>query len=71
MRKLNKYKEVFTNGAYMVLTERIKNDRNGNPRYQLDIVKDGDYKGTYNISTYYGLEEYIEEQVFTGKFLGK
>ena len=71
MRRLNRYKEVFTNGNMMVLTERIKNDINGNPRYQLDVIEDGQYKGTYNISTYYGLEEYIQEQIFTGKFLEK
>ena len=69
MRKLNREKQVFTNGAYTVLVERIKNDINGNPRYQLDVIENRNYIGTYNISTYYGLEEYIEEQVFTGKFL--
>lgn len=69
MRKLNREKQVFTNGAYTVLAERIKNDINGNPRYQLDVIENRSYIGTYNISTYYGLEEYIEDQVFTGKFL--
>lgn len=71
MRKLNKNKEVYTNGTYTVLAERIKNDINGNSRFQLDIVKDGVYQGTYNIKTFYGLKEYIQEQIFTGKFLEK
>lgn len=69
MRKLNRHKEVFTNGNMVVLAERIKNDINGNPRYQLDVIENRSYIGTYNISTYYGLEEYIEEQVLSGKFL--
>lgn len=71
MRRLTRGKDVFMDGAYIVLAERIKNDINGNPRYQLDVIKDGAYKGTYNIKTFYGLKEYIQEQIFTGKFLEK
>ena len=69
MRRLNRYKEVFTNGNMVVLTERLNNDVNGNPRFQLDIIEEGHYEGTWNISTYYGLKKYIQEQIFTGKFL--
>ena len=70
MRKLNKNKEVYTNGTYTVLAERIKNDINGNGRTQLDIMKNGDYLGTYNIQENFRyIENYIQEQVFTGKFL--
>lgn len=70
MRKLNREKQVFTNGAYTVLAERIKNDKNGNGRTQLDVIKDREYLGTYNIQENFRyIENYIEDQVFTGKFL--
>ena len=70
MRKLNREKQVFTNGTYTVLAERIKNDRCGNGRTQLDIMKDGEYLGTYNVQENFRyIENYIEDQVFTGKFL--
>lgn len=72
MRRLNRNKEVFMDGAYIVLAERIKNDRCGNGRTQLDIMKDGKYLGTYNVQENFRyIENYIQEQVFTGKFLEK
>lgn len=69
MRKLNREKQVFTNGAYTVLAERIKNDINGNGRTQLEIIKDGEYLGTFNVQENFRyIENYIQEQVFTGNF---
>lgn len=63
MRKLKKFKEVYRKGEKVALVERIKNDRNGNPKYQVDIIDNGEFVGTYNVVSY-GIRKFIEEKVF-------
>lgn len=62
MRKIKKYKEMLIIDNYTVIYERIKNDVNGNPRYEVSIFDNGYYKGTYNIVTY-NVEESINNLI--------
>lgn len=59
MRKLKKYKEILTIENYTVIYEKIKNNINGNPRYEVTIFDNGYHRGTYNIVTY-NVEESIK-----------
>ena len=63
MRKLKKFKEVYRKGETVALVERIKNDRNGNPKYQVDIIDNGEFVGTYNVVSY-DIRKFIEEEAF-------
>lgn len=58
MRKTKKIKEMLVIENYTIIYERIKNDVNGNPRYEVSIFDGGYHKGTYNIVSY-NIEEDI------------
>ena len=59
--KTKKYIEMYNRNGFLVAIERTKNDRNGNPKYNISVFdKDTLYfKGNWNIVTY-DLEHYIE-----------
>ena len=64
MRKTKKIKEMLVIENYTIVYERIKNDVNGNPRYEVSIFDGGRHKGTYNIVTY-NVEEDIKNLLET------
>lgn len=47
---------------YTVIYERVKNDINGNPRYEVTVFDNGYHKGTFNIVTY-TIEESIKNLI--------
>lgn len=51
MAKTKKFKEMLVIESYTIVYERVKNDVNGNPRYEVSIFDSGRHKGTYNIVT--------------------
>lgn len=63
MRKLKRFKEVYKSGEKVALVEKINNDKNGNPKYQVDIIDNNEYVGTYNVISY-DIRKFIEEEVF-------
>lgn len=64
MRKLNKYKEILIIDNYTIIYERIKNDVNGNPRYEVTVFENMHHIGTYNIVTY-TIEDSIKNLIET------
>ena len=52
MAKTKKFKEMLVIESYTIVYERVKNDVNGNPRYEVSIFDNGYHKGTYNITSY-------------------
>ena len=59
--KTKKNYEMFSRNGFLVVTERIKNDRNGNPRYSISVFdKDTLYfSGNWKVVTY-NVDHYIE-----------
>ena len=62
MRKTKKIKEMLVLENYTIIYERLKNDVNGNPRYEVSIFDGGYHKGTYNITSY-SVEEDINNLI--------
>ena len=59
--KTKKYIEMYERNSFLVAVERIKNDINGNPKYNISVF-DKDklhFKGNWNKVTY-NLESCIE-----------
>ena len=52
--KTKKYMKMYRKNSFLVVTERTKNDRNGNPKFSISVFdKDTLYfKGNWNIVTY-------------------
>ena len=52
--KTKKNYEMFSRNGFLVVTEKIKNDRNGNPRYSISVFdKDTLYfSGNWKVVTY-------------------
>ena len=60
--KTKKYISMYNRNSFLVTVERTKNDKNGNPRYNISLF-DKDtlhFKGNWTVVTY-DLEHYIEE----------
>ena len=59
--KTKKYIEMYNRNEFLVAIERTKNDRNGNPRYNISVFdKDTLYfRGNWTVVTY-DLKHYIE-----------
>lgn len=62
MRKTKKFKEMLIIENYTVIYEKIKNDLNGNPRYEVTVFDGGYHKGTFNVVTY-TIEKTIENLI--------
>lgn len=53
MRKVNKRNvTMHVENDYKYIIERINNDKNGNPRYNLMVFENGYYLESYNIQAY-------------------
>ena len=52
--RTKKYMKMYRKNSFLVVTEKIKNDINGNPKYSVSIFdKDTLYfRGNWNIVTY-------------------
>ena len=52
--KTKKYIEMYNRNGFLVTIERIKNNKNGNPKYSISVFdKDTLYfRGNWNIVTY-------------------
>lgn len=57
MKKRNK--KMIVKDDVIVIYEKIKNDTNGNPRFELDIFKNNQYLDTKRITSY-SIEEDIK-----------
>ena len=59
--KTKKYIEMYNRNGFLVAIERTKNDRNGNPKYNISVFDKNTlyFRGNWNIDTY-DLEHYIE-----------
>lgn len=59
--KTKKYIEMYYRNGFLVAIERTKNDRNGNPKYNISVFDKNTlyFRGNWNIDTY-DLKHYIE-----------
>ena len=59
--KTKKYIEMYERNSFLVAVERIKNDINGNPKYNISVFekKTLHFKGNWNKVTY-NIENCIE-----------